>query len=363
MQARDPGLALGYTCGQESLPSHTLLRSPLLAIAGDLGGVLQTFRSNPLFRDARDDLLKNVGDDFTQFPAPWAYCWTTAVSIPADRAPRFDETFEAKGTEDLEWGYRCCAAEIPMTFVRDGPVVHVPHSRDRRKDTAIDRRNVQRFLRKFPNLEVENFAAFDCGNVNRLLPPVFDLLTSLAVEAPVPDEALLAELALTRPGPRLAVGFPNDIPSWADAATYPRRAMLMPASMPNTLPLLGYALPFDTASFGVVVLSSFWTLLPEQLLVRVFQESLRVGRHVLLYAPAQSPAPCSRVEWEIWTRPFWSQAEHFSRELEEFDVSLLRAGSDGAVLGVQWASLNEGPGLESLVDEDRFPRLGIAGSE
>lgn len=95
---------------------------------------------------------------------PWAFGWTGFIALPRsciiEHNLFFDETFHGWGVDDLEWSFRICYAKIPMVMGRELCAIHLPHIRDQAANQKTEKRNYERFLHKWPQLDVELAYAF-----------------------------------------------------------------------------------------------------------------------------------------------------------------------------------------------------------
>ncbi|PWR21983.1 glycosyltransferase [Zavarzinia compransoris] len=251
--------------------------------------------------------------------APWVFFWTTAVLVARRRLLAlggFDEALAAKGSEDIELGYRLHQAGGRFGMVATAPVLHLPHRRDRKAEEATDRAHERHMLAKHRSLAMEMLCAFDAGHA----------------------EAALARLGPLRPAAALA-GFWSGLPPhgrdfgralgfFAGAADF--RAWLGPAlpldhgtagDTGGSEPFFGLALPYDDGAFDTAVIPDLRGALPEALICRLFQEARRVA-DTLIYLRIDPPpgagAPLPDSTAAAFDRPYWERTIRLSRHYHDW---------------------------------------------
>ncbi|MEV4625130.1 glycosyltransferase [Micromonospora sp. NPDC049523] len=112
----------------------------------------------PAFRDLRHDSMLRCDFDLGRRAQPWSLTWTINCSIRADdfwAVDGFDDTFVGWGAEDLELAYRLHRNGVTFHFDRDAWVIETPHERNWDILEASFLRNMERFLDKHREPEIE----------------------------------------------------------------------------------------------------------------------------------------------------------------------------------------------------------------
>jgi len=283
--------------------------------------------------DFRLRLCRNRNGDLGHLPTPWTLCWSSGMALSRTLALTtggFNEELEKKGSEDIEFAYRLHLQGSHFRLLEQQPILHLPHSRDRSAEERLDRTHERQMLALYPTREMELFCAFDGEHANVL----YKILARI-------DGNFLQSLndALTPPPVIEHLGLPQDgvlsgaTPRWLLDATRPRNVISPVASTPSgSLPLLGFALPFDDNSLPCAVLSGLWQVLPERLACRVFAESLRVAARSFLLKTTSDSLPS--VPWpdrllRLNDAPYWERTHRISRSY--FDYSMRLMGSSGSL--------------------------------
>ena len=122
------------------------------------------FKSYSFYDSALNDLKASKGDPQdprfqVSHAIPWAFGWTGLIAIPLqtlkEHSLYFDETFHGWGVDDLEWSYRVCKNKIPIVLCEDVQAIHLPHSRDAEANRKTEKRNYERFIKKWSTKDVE----------------------------------------------------------------------------------------------------------------------------------------------------------------------------------------------------------------
>jgi hypothetical protein len=105
---------------------------------------------------------------------PWMFAWTGLIALRRETVVAndlyFDESFHGWGVDDLEWGFRVSRAGTPIVLRREVAALHLPHPRDRAGNDRTERLNYQRFLRKWPQPDVELASAIGDLRANDEMP-------------------------------------------------------------------------------------------------------------------------------------------------------------------------------------------------
>ncbi|HWS32775.1 MAG TPA: glycosyltransferase family 2 protein [Actinoplanes sp.] len=175
---------------------------------------------------------------------PWAFAWTALIALPRKLAAEFDPGFHGYGVEDLEWAYRVARSGTPILMGRDFFGVHLPHVRSVAANKRSEAPNYRYFLHKWPGLDVELACAFGDFEANTLFPELLRETGGGTLHAVLTDG-------------ELDLGVPPG---------------------PETLPLLGLALPFEDGSIGSCRVRDTITALPARYRDRILAEVRRVTR-------------------------------------------------------------------------------------
>jgi glycosyltransferase involved in cell wall biosynthesis len=158
---------LGYVYGYRPLNLVTGTAVPVppeletAIVASPPAELVERYRDEPAFFDIRHDEFAKVGFDLSRRVAPFLLFWTQNCSLPAKlfwAAGGFDEDYVGWGNEDLDLGFRLQRKAVPFAVSPEAWAVDLPHERDDAANWESNKRNVERFLRKFgladPQLEL-----------------------------------------------------------------------------------------------------------------------------------------------------------------------------------------------------------------
>lgn len=113
---------------------------------------------DPKFWDLRHELLVRCDFDLSRRTQPWGLTWTINCSLRTDdyrAVGGFDESFVGWGAEDMEFAYRLYRHGVGFHLDRDAWAVESPHDRDWEILEPSLLRNMERFLDKFREPEIE----------------------------------------------------------------------------------------------------------------------------------------------------------------------------------------------------------------
>jgi len=295
--------------------------------------------------DPRASFAKPDSSLSNEMSLPWTLAWTLNTSVPANTFTPFDESFEVKGSEDLEWAYRLHKSQHEIWLGPAARTCHIPHLRDRLAEIEIDRRNVRRFLAKWPDLSVEAVATFDCLHAEKMH-SFMQSATEIAVDQPDGQE-IAREVHCAIGGPvntLLLVGLvPNRRASHAVTVVRIDTPARITCST-DSLGLLGASMPYEDKQFPCAVVGGVSHLMPEGLLCRILQETLRVARHVMIYIPRAGPDGHLKNLMFAVPRPYWCKRYYFSNEFEDFAFGRKRILRTGTLIDVNWA-----PRMKSII--------------
>lgn len=290
--------------------------------------------SQQQLKDLRIDFADKITGSLDHLPAPWVFCWSSAMALEKSLITRvngFNSAFRHKGSEDLELGYRLFNAGAHFKIMLDTYALHLPHKRNRDAEENNDRLHEREMLRLHPSREMEALCAFDGAHTN----PMLDLLGRVDVH--IIDELKMSwnisvdikKLALPTVIP-LVMGLTS---SWLiDNIDFDY--IVCPYIQPDEhrLPLFGLTLPFEDQTFTAAVLTGFWQLLPERIACRIIDEALRVASEVYLIKNTQYLIP--KISWPsdlllIHDAPYWERTHQVRRSF--FDFLLTPLGEDGPI--------------------------------
>jgi glycosyltransferase involved in cell wall biosynthesis len=319
-----PIAACGFAGGRELTVATWRL---ILGDGWDLTDTEATFARlarTPALHDPLTDILAQSR------PTDWAFFWTLNASVPKwafDLVGGFDATFEVKGCEDMELGYRLARAGVPTVFAPEAVSLHQPHDRNRNLEVARDRRNEHILVRKHPNIEVEAVCSYDIVRSRELFPAIEQFAERLTADAS--DCVGLAELPnvahrIATADSVLLVGSPAGWPS----ALRPPDAVCYPADVTSTgvarhLPLLGTRLPETAKRYALGMITDYWRHFPERTVSRILAELHRVCRDVLILSGASTkraarPDPTLAEALFAHDHPYWEFTTPLRRELHQF---------------------------------------------
>jgi glycosyltransferase involved in cell wall biosynthesis len=210
---------------------------------------------------------------------PWAFAWTGLIALPAAAVASerlyFDENFLGWGNDDLEWGYRVCASGIPIVLRPDVYGLHLPHKRNATANRLTGRANADRFLRKWPERDVELVCLAGDTRANGLWPSYRAALAHASGAA-----AFGVAVGAVDGGTALLIGAPLD-----DADNPVDRDYLecfdVPADV-RILPLTGFALPYEAGEVASCRVGPRIQRLPARYRDAVLAEAERVAHRVVV---------------------------------------------------------------------------------
>ena len=278
-------------------------------------------------RDVREPFADPKTGSLDHLPAPWVFCWSSALAVARviiEGVGGFAETFEVKGSEDIELGIRLWKVGATFTLLLNSYAFHLPHDRDRTREESGDFDHALRLLATHTTPDVEAFCAFDCVNANpmiEILNPVIARLGDLAQHAA--SRSARRDL-LFLPNPELVIGPP---PAWCDSsADHSRIVYPVPTACADQVPLFGFALPFEDKSFRAALVTCVWQILPERLACRLFDEALRVAQEV--YVLKDSALPVTEVDipperLAACDTPYWERTHRLRRSFYDYRLAPL----------------------------------------
>lgn len=193
---------------------------------------------------------------------PWAFGWTGLVALRrldiVENQLWFDEDFRGWGVDDLEWSFRISEAKIPIILQEEVFALHLPHVRDSGANQRTEARNFDRFIRKWPRLDVELAKAFGDVEANRRWP---DYVAALSISG-----GYSVQVTRNKDGDSLEIGVAKESGTLSSSSEF--------------LDLTGLALPFDDDSFRDCRISPRILRLPEDYVDAVIREAERVSQFI-----------------------------------------------------------------------------------
>ena len=226
--------------------------------------------------------------NFMHRTAPWMYCFTNNLSVPADAFTAingFDEAFTEWGFEDLEFGYRFFLARHRkggFEYRPDITSVHLPHFRSPGMTRMSSMRSIRYMKRKHPRFEIELVGTDVYPRVESKVSYYENVLTGVrqaGLGLTAADVIRLHPEAGQRKVLWIGAGLGIGEDRWQfDHAREPTAC---------NLHLLGVDTPFREREFEAVINVDLWRFLAPQDLALAIIEGLRVGQRLLLVASAQ----------------------------------------------------------------------------
>ncbi len=262
--------------------------------------------------------------------APWVFCWSSAMALSRELLALvggFSPSFSGKGSEDLELGYQLHAFGASFRMVLDTYALHLPHARNRDTEEQIDRLQEREMLKRYPTRQMEALCAFDGANANPMLEllegidsQIVNHLTTSLNKWTNLDKLNLPQII------EIAIGTPPA--KFIDLVGPDYIICPFVEHSETNLPLFGFALPFEDASFGAAILIGLWQLLPERLACRLIDEALRVATIVYLIKDTELGVslPLSPQELVIHDAPYWERTYPLRRSF--YDFGLTQCGQD-----------------------------------
>lgn len=251
--------------------------------------------------------------------APWVFFWTTATLVSRAllmEVGGFDTGLDAKGSEDIELGYRLHAAGARFAFLTTAPVLHLPHRRDRAAEEATDRAHERHMLTRHRSFAMEMLCAFDAGHMHDALDQLYGLRPTDAYPdvwsgLPPHGQDFGRSIAFFAQEPAM-VGWLGPT-----LALDHRR----PAAEERIETFFGLALPFEDRTFDTAIVPDLRETVPEALLCRLLQEAGRVAStivYVRIDDEGGRRAMLSERTLAMFDRPYWERSVPISRHLHDW---------------------------------------------
>jgi len=334
---------LHYVLGLFTHPDVADLRFLESLTPETLPEVTRNLSHDPLWLDARHGLFDAVADDLRTVSAPWALCWTCALTAPKaliEEAGGFDETYAGWGSEDTALGYEMHRLGATFAVERERPALHVPHPREKdpAKSEGSNFANRLHLHQKHYQIETELYPYFSGPYYGQALDRIDALALSVYTQ-PYPP-ALLACLAdrYVRPADRsLLVGTDSTL----TASSLPTTHLLahnrvthrkFGTAFPDRTVehLLGCHTPYANLFFDVAILTDMVPLLPPVLRRALLRELDRITRTLILVYTDEAPQLEYAPESHAWgfDMPPWEEIE---RALAALDLRAEEEATFGPV--------------------------------
>lgn len=241
---------------------------------------------------AHEDDFRHLGGgeagavNFMRHRAPWIYCYTNNLSVPADAFTElggFDEAFTEWGFEDVEFGYRFFLARHRnggFEYRPDITCVHLPHFRNPRATGRASMRSIRYMKQKHPCFEIELVGTDVHPRVESKISYYEDMLAGVR-QAGLGLSAADVMRLLPEAGQQkvlwigAGLGIEEEDRWQLDHAR---------EATGHNLHLLGVDTPFGEREFEAVINVDLWRFLTPQDLSLAIIEGLRVGQRLLLVA-------------------------------------------------------------------------------
>ena len=284
-------------------------------------------------KDLRIDFADTADGSFDHLPAPWVFCWSSAMAISRELmgvVGGFNPVFAGKGSEDLELGYQLHKFGASFRLSLETHALHLPHWRDRNNEELNDKLHEREMLKQHPTREVETLCAFDGAHAN----PMLKLLEDVNANTMSHLSGSLSKCAHPE-----KLNLPRSVELIIGASPYWLLELVTPSYVihpcderkDGNFPLLGFALPFDDGEFATAILMGLWQLLPERLACRQIDEALRVATAVYLIKDKElrNFMPISAEQLAIHDAPYWERTHPLRRSY--YDFKLTPCGTDGSL--------------------------------
>lgn len=207
---------------------------------------------------------------------PWAFGWTGLIAIPLKTVKEydlyFDETFHGWGVDDLEWSYRVCKNEIPIILCEDVQAIHLPHARDAQANSKTEKRNYERFIKKWPTKDVELAYVFGDVQANSMY---VDLVAECQKVAGGNQLGIIAARLDQK-----EILFVGGLLDAKGNVIDEEISGILGISINQILPLVGMATPFRDKSFWECKLLKRVTNISNQYKEAIYKEAKRVSEKI-----------------------------------------------------------------------------------
>jgi glycosyltransferase involved in cell wall biosynthesis len=131
--SEDNYAVLGYMFGFDENNTNNKMLSEMSIDPFNVDMYIDRLESNGIF-DIRESLYLKLGNDLTEWPAPWAVFWTGYLSVKRDvliKVGMFDESFNSWGMEDIDLGIALHTNNVKIILNRNLKSIHYPHEKFR----------------------------------------------------------------------------------------------------------------------------------------------------------------------------------------------------------------------------------------
>jgi len=256
--------------------------------------MIQNLRGTDYYRDMRECIYREFGNDFSIVPAPWALFHTNNISVQKNvmlDTGCFDESFITWGVEDIECGYRLFKNNVKFKLSREACGVQYPHERHTSLNYISGKINEIKFYNKYKDnvlelLSVSNSVYFNIKYLEYLKhrknlgeQPLFsEMLTGEAVK-------ILSEEILSQKNIVLGCqeGFLLDVCK-SEAGTESDAGLISKAGEAHPdIALhrcLGIRTPYKAKSFEASLIAGAGTVLDENFINGLASEALKISKKV-----------------------------------------------------------------------------------
>ena len=157
---RNEAAIIGYTYGYTQ---HGETEEELMSVVDphDADKSIELLIKMGRFLDTREKIYRKYNDQLHELSSSWTLFWGGHLSVPArclQRVGGFDENYDGNwGCEDNDLGYRLLKEQVPVYFLRDAQVLHLPHGTNLSSKKAEGYKNCKYFHNKYQTAETRLF--------------------------------------------------------------------------------------------------------------------------------------------------------------------------------------------------------------
>ncbi len=258
----------------------------------------QLIRQLPAINDERESIYQMCSSNLTLLPVPWIVLYGCNFSVKKQHlmdVGKFDENFQRKwGAEDVELGYRLHKKGLKFILKKDAIGYHIYHETNWRKNIQELSINLDLFHKTHQQLEVElykDYLDITLESYCKSLPDFFKLSTqNLTPDYSLPRYAKVVQwFQKHSSGNTLIIGCGD---GWLldkldgnvgfDISEEDLKTAITRFPGKEFRKVLGSHIPFEDATFDIVVITDFVWHLSKNKFKQILKESVRVGKRVLL---------------------------------------------------------------------------------
>lgn len=233
----------------------------------------------PSIRDTRISATP-YRDELPEQKYYWVYYYTCCCSVWRElfiHLGGFDENYSGWGVEDIDLGYRIAATKN-ISFLRGFGGIHMPHRRDVLYAESDNFRNLKRLLKKAQTFDVEFISIYRVSAAQ--LEQIKEFL----------NRVRMFDLPLLCPENKKDTIYINSV---STKAPYGKMIHFGKNGERKTYHLIGVGTFFEDKSINEVIVSGGIVLYPPSVICGILQESIRIGKKVIL----SGPLPACRLDW------------------------------------------------------------------